>query len=931
MRLSRVRGLLLVVAVVVAAVGVGLWASHGSASAQAPTISTITTELQPGWNMVGWMGSDTTTGEIFDAVPALQVVAAWDEDTERYIWARRGGAVPPELEPLTRGRALFLWLGGTGTVQWSRPASAEGMLLSLPPGYSLVGWAGLDETPLSEAVGRFGDALVSASWWDAETQSYGRYEPGADEPAGGLPLLNHGDALWVELSEEARWWQSGTARTRFVFRGGVTTEYRSAIRAEMERVVTFFAERYGLEPPDFYVLVDPSLQVAGSASPGRITVGRRYPLAHEYFHILQFHLSQRSPSAHGSPTWMTEGTATYAERWYLREKRNASGVGFSWARWQGFAEITESLHALEDSRLFRDTGLSGYDLGASAVDWLVKHAAGLPADFRFAPWEPGGLDGETEYDAYIQYYRLLASSESWDDAFEGAFGIATDDFYEAFAEYRKLHLPHLADDRDEPILVLLGEVPADTAADVRADFRALQAFFRDRLGTGPADYTVWVAADAQSAEPAELSVYGQDPPPGGACAGQAVYFGAFATLACYDRLAGRLATVHFYGVRERLAPWRSLPPPPDGYERWGPRWLRVATIAYMREGAEVVMGVARPDGIRNRAASVAGGTSLPLRSMETEAGIDGVPRDVAEALGFLAADWLAQRVGGERALFEYYRLLPTSDSWREAFTKAFRIGVEEFYAAFEEYRGEIVSPLPHLADDRDEPILVLVGEVSPEAAEPYRTQLRVLQALFSDRFRTDPADYTLYVAADSELAAAEYARALGRELEYFSCGQGRTGVLFIQVAGCSISPDPIVELHHDVVVRQLVSPAHPGSSQLGPSWLQYATRSYTGSTYLAVTGVGTVEEIRSRLRIMAARTEHPLPSAFQQVDDAAQALGFLAADWLAQRAGEPALFEYYRLLPSSDSWQDAFEGAFGITIDDFYDEFAKYRAAGFDS
>ena len=60
--------------------------------------------------------------------------------------------------------------------------------------------------------------------------------------------------------------------------------------------------------------------------------------------------------------------------------------------------------------------------------------------------------------------------------------------------------------------------------------------------------------------------------------------------------------------------------------------------------------------------------------------------------------------------------------------------------------------------------------------------------------------------------------------------------------------------------------------------------------------------------------------------DVVTALSFLAADWLAQRAGEPALFEYYRLLPASDSWQDAFEGAFGMAIDDFYAAFAEYRA-----
>ena len=60
-------------------------------------------------------------------------------------------------------------------------------------------------------------------------------------------------------------------------------------------------------------------------------------------------------------------------------------------------------------------------------------------------------------------------------------------------------------------------------------------------------------------------------------------------------------------------------------------------------------------------------------------------------------------------------------------------------------------------------------------------------------------------------------------------------------------------------------------------------------------------------------------------------LGFLAADWLVERAGERSIFEYYRLLPSSDSWEEAFEGAFGIRVNDFYAAFAEYRADGFTS
>ena len=46
---------------------------------------------------------------------------------------------------------------------------------------------------------------------------------------------------------------------------------------------------------------------------------------------------------------------------------------------------------------------------------------------------------------------------------------------------------------------------------------------------------------------------------------------------------------------------------------------------------------------------------------------------------------------------------------------------------------------------------------------------------------------------------------------------------------------------------------------------------------------------------------------------------------------ERAIFEYYRLRQSTDDWKEAFQGAFGITIDDFYAAFAAYRAAGFES
>ncbi len=583
MRFARLRWVL-VVGLVVAALAVGLASTHGSVSAQAPATDTVTTPLQPGWNLIGWMGPDTTVADLFDKIPALLVVAAWDDEAGRYQWARRRGAVPPALAQLTRGQGLFLWVGGGGggggggtrVVQWRRPASAAGMLLTRPAGYSLVGWAGLDGTPIAEAVGRFGDALVGASRWNAETQSYERYEPGAEEPADGMPVLQHGDALWVELSAEARWWQSGTARTEFAFEGAVTPVHESELRAEMERVVAFFAERYGIEPPEFAVRVAPQGPDTG-ASRGLIHLGpdrvhdrsSGFVLAHEYFHVLQFHLSRQPPSDNGSPAWLTEGTATYAAAVYGRELRGKTddGIREVWAL--GSLDVTGRLSDFEASLPFYDLSWSAYQLGAMAVDWLVRHATALSDDSPFTALERGGLGLREDYDAHFRYYRVRQSYGSWRAAFQQAFRITVDDFYTAFEEYRialtAARLPHLADDMDAPVLVFEGEIPAETEARIRTQFDGVQALIRERFRSGPTDYTVFVAADAAAAAAAHLRVSGEELEQGRCGVWRPQH--SVVDLACQTRIVTHLAWNAVTRVSDRLAPWNRFRPWPRDIAR----------------------------------------------------------------------------------------------------------------------------------------------------------------------------------------------------------------------------------------------------------------------------------------------------------------------------------------------------------------------------
>ena len=137
---------------------------------------------------------------------------------------------------------------------------------------------------------------------------------------------------------------------------------------------------------------------------------------------------------------------------YGRERRGEIDDRIRTLWWRSSSNVAAPLSDLEQRQPFYELDRSGYELGALALDWLVRHAAALAENVPFTPLEPGGLELREEYDAHLQYYRLRQPSVSWRAAFEEAFGIAVDEFYAAFAEYRAeltaARLPHLADDQD---------------------------------------------------------------------------------------------------------------------------------------------------------------------------------------------------------------------------------------------------------------------------------------------------------------------------------------------------------------------------------------------------------------------------------------------------------------------------------------------------
>ena len=291
-------------------------------------------------------------------------------------------------------------------------------------------------------------------------------------------------------------------------------------------------------------------------------------MAHEYFHVLQFHLGGQHPSADGSPAWLTEGTAVYGSSLYYRGRWGDidNRIRDTWARESLRAD--GPLQAFEDWQVFYPLawdirpGRLGHGLacppGGGAVRQRSIHATGT---------RRSGNAGRARRARVLPAAAIVVRLAG---GVQEAFGIGVNDFYAAFEEYRAALVasrwPHLADDEDTPVLVFMGEIPADTVVRIRAEFKDLMEFSRERFGSG-GEYTVFVAADPESAMAAHQSLLGWKVREG-ACRSWGVNV-LFVFLTCGSQARDGLILYHFLEAPNRLTPIGSLSRVAEGYSAEG--------------------------------------------------------------------------------------------------------------------------------------------------------------------------------------------------------------------------------------------------------------------------------------------------------------------------------------------------------------------------
>ena len=445
------------------------------ANAQEPPEPQTATRLEPGINLVGWVGEPTSTSQLFDEIPQLESIWAWDAELDDWIVAGRDA--PEGLGWLWRvspGMGLRLVLGGEESFLWQRSTEPTRGLVKLRTGWNLVAWSGADDAPLEQVAKGIGWSLRELRRWDAATQQWTTWtsperstqliatsatDQGATDEEAEPVTVRRAEALWVNVARAVNWLQPTDILPRLIFPGGASDALQARVREDLEAVLAFYGQQYGIQAePDFTVYVAKDVEaliqaqkddgdeidVAGAASirarwdrvggwAGENVVVKqnswpedlsnsdiswaRYVLTHEYFHILQSQLSDGLASQ-----WLVEGTATWAE-----DDHQAIDGSSVWedAREDRVSAVTESTPSLRSTE--SDNAAWEYTLGWLAVDRLTEAAGGgSHIEFwrRLAPTEIGP-------------HSRWTSTPDWRTAFQETFGVSVSSFYADFDAWQR--------------------------------------------------------------------------------------------------------------------------------------------------------------------------------------------------------------------------------------------------------------------------------------------------------------------------------------------------------------------------------------------------------------------------------------------------------------------------------------------------------------
>ena len=161
-----------------------------------------TRTLQPGDNLIGWVGEPVSIAELFEQLPQAELVYAWDAEEQRFRFAAPAGV--GDLTAIEPGMGLFIRIAGTEDAAWEPRVAESDVTIQLQKGFNFVAWVGDSDVGLAEALAEIVAYISSVSLWDIEQQRFHSYDPREGGPPPTL-LLSPGDALHLNVRQAVAW------------------------------------------------------------------------------------------------------------------------------------------------------------------------------------------------------------------------------------------------------------------------------------------------------------------------------------------------------------------------------------------------------------------------------------------------------------------------------------------------------------------------------------------------------------------------------------------------------------------------------------------------------------------------------------------------------------------------------------------------------
>ena len=664
---------------------------------------------------------------------------------------------------------------------------------------------------------------------------------------------------------------------------------------------------------------------------------------------------------------------------------------FSWRSGTGEVPrwLDAGIHTILQIRALEEGGLISYDTKRNSLVESAKYVGKQPLS-EMETWRGfSGIRGDA-YDystmagellaslagesSLIKYYANLKVGTTWQKEFQKSFGMTVDKFYELFEEHRAAGFPDPltptptgAQAVDDYIVWKVGDEVSSTAeAEARETVLAVHDYAVDlglsRLGS---PITIFLhrnldalAAEFEATTGRELEnrggpdfAAGRNPFANGsnwvAVNTSAVRYQEWTPETRERQLGGHFSDAllqEMSGLRLR-APADRVPP-------GGPAWLREGSERYITYQALRSTVPESCDPTRSRYARISESEDTPLSEAETSEDFWALGNSYAH--GFLAVELLAEQADPE-AVIAYFAALQPGSNWQETFHAAFGITIEEFYQRFEERRA---AGFPRPRCPTLPPLVTLPGspeyvkwEIEDEVPDEYVQNAVVGVKIMHDYIvslgmPSSYEDITIYLYHTLDGMISAYARGTGASLADSrsvwnppngAVGVGGQGGFYIWAGHPLHSRRPMVNFVRHVageLIHSLQADLNYPLFATAPRWLTSGSAYVLDCQALAKAGLKTDRCQREKFISDVGQMDTPLMymetwTDFSQSGQAPYPYSALAAELLANHAGHAVLMRFFHPQEPGTTWREAFQIAFGMTVEEFYIMFEEHRAAGF--